>query len=353
MSLDLSQLKQITIDGTELIRFSIGQYNNVVPTSIDTDGSIFNGCGYINGYRLSSSGALKEQENTITTGFIPYIQNSIITIYGASVLERTNTSSTYHYICFYDKNFTKLCHFQIAFGANGYSLNSSGTPSINTNNSIINVDTSGIIKTSIALAFNASTSNIAYCRINACSATSLAVSIGMENINTFSWNRKYKNLVPLSIDTDGSIFNGCGYINNYTIKDVSPATGFSLIQQNNTVTTGYIPATKIDTIKISGVSWIPSGNSYYSICFFDENFAYKAGFFHRGTQISDRNVSGVWEIGDFVQDNDSVHNNVTIDSNGIISYNIMVNSSHNFAYIRISAGGVGENMIVIKNEEII
>ena len=33
---------------------------NRVPFSVDTDGSVFNGTGYITGYRLSSNGSLKE-----------------------------------------------------------------------------------------------------------------------------------------------------------------------------------------------------------------------------------------------------------------------------------------------------
>lgn len=43
---------------------------NLVPTSTDTDGSVFNGTGYQDGKRFSSSGALKDQTGSTATGFI-------------------------------------------------------------------------------------------------------------------------------------------------------------------------------------------------------------------------------------------------------------------------------------------
>lgn len=52
-------------------------YTNLVPTSIDADGSIFNGVGYQNGKYLSSSDLrlLSDDANYVATGFIPYALN--------------------------------------------------------------------------------------------------------------------------------------------------------------------------------------------------------------------------------------------------------------------------------------
>ena len=48
------------------------KYTNQVPTSIDTDGSVFNGVGYVGRTRLSSSGATKKDADFVTTtGYIP------------------------------------------------------------------------------------------------------------------------------------------------------------------------------------------------------------------------------------------------------------------------------------------
>lgn len=54
------------------------KYTNIIPLSIDADGSVFNGTGYIDGYRLSSNyntnapHYASAQSGYFTTGFIPY-----------------------------------------------------------------------------------------------------------------------------------------------------------------------------------------------------------------------------------------------------------------------------------------
>ena len=45
-------------------------YTNVLPSAIDTDGSVYNGVGWKEGYRLTSSGALEEWSGSHITGFI-------------------------------------------------------------------------------------------------------------------------------------------------------------------------------------------------------------------------------------------------------------------------------------------
>lgn len=58
-------LWQVEAEGTEPLK------GNLVPLSIDTDGSIYNGTGYADGYRISSNGAIKTQTGTALTGFMP------------------------------------------------------------------------------------------------------------------------------------------------------------------------------------------------------------------------------------------------------------------------------------------
>ena len=45
---------------------------NLIPTSIDRDGSIYNGVGYKNGYKLNSSGAETARADRTVTGFIQF-----------------------------------------------------------------------------------------------------------------------------------------------------------------------------------------------------------------------------------------------------------------------------------------
>lgn len=349
MNLDFSQLKSLNIECIDLIKLSIAQCDNLVPTSIDTDGSIFNGCGYIDGYRLSSSGALKAQSDTITTGFIPYTQNCTITLIGPSFLK---SKSSYHYLMFYDKNFTKLGYLQLNFSAHGssYGVSTSGSPTINVSNSMMSVNQYGY--TTIKLSFSTDTSNVAYFRINANGqGSSMIVATSVTDIKTYNWRRAFINLVPLSIDTDGSIYDGCGYKTGYTLSHSG-----NIVSQENSIITGFIPATATDKIRMFGVNWmLPPSDAYYYICFYDENFIYLGSVNHQGSNISDRGISDVHENNvDIIQNNTSTIHNVKTDANGVTTFNIIFNSdAANVNYIRIAAGYTGQEMVVTKNEEII
>lgn len=83
---------------------------NLVPLSIDTDGSIFNTTGYKDGYRLSSSGSTSAQAGCTVTGFIPYSTSDILRIKGVTMTD-ADAAGTYRYnayICFYDSSFALL-----------------------------------------------------------------------------------------------------------------------------------------------------------------------------------------------------------------------------------------------------
>lgn len=77
---------------------------NQVPISTDTDGSIFNGTGYKDNARLSSSGGVSSsaQTGSVVTGFIPFSPGSIIRIKGAEYLGVGNNYGGHYYINFYD-----------------------------------------------------------------------------------------------------------------------------------------------------------------------------------------------------------------------------------------------------------
>ena len=77
---------------------------NLVETSIDTDGSIYNnGLGYLVGYRLGSSGTISSSSapDGVITGFIPY-NGEVIRAYGSTV---DNAGASGNYIHTYDANF--------------------------------------------------------------------------------------------------------------------------------------------------------------------------------------------------------------------------------------------------------
>lgn len=170
--------------------------------------------------------------------------------------------------------------------------------------------------------------------------------IKIEVGNTVLWEAiTYTNQVPISTDTDGSIFNGVGYIEN---RRLSSSGGLSSSAQNGSVTTGFIPWNgDTDVIRIKGVEWINATANYgghYYIMFYDAN--------KKSRGSNDYMWSG--EILDHIF-------TATRDENGIetIVFNTDYGTSNSFfqwvrdaSYIRITAYGKGADFIVTINEEI-
>ena len=84
----------------------VDTYTNRVPTSIDTDGSIFNGTGYMENYRLSSSGATKADDYDCVSGYIKVSPGDVIRIDNASDSSyEWYDTSTANYLCAYNSSF--------------------------------------------------------------------------------------------------------------------------------------------------------------------------------------------------------------------------------------------------------
>ena len=143
----------------------------------------------------------------------------------------------------------------------------------------------------------------------------------------------YTNWVPISIDTDGSIFNGCGYQD-----DVRLRSNGELKEKNNSVVTGFIPAKGGDTIRVAGVNWVANNHS--------SNYlnAYDASFGNIGARVSNGNVYGATIVESIVAEGEMAV--------------IKLAALDNIAYIRVSSCGDdtrqedGSKMIVAVNEDI-
>ena len=110
-----SSLKSLTVFEGKVIKITCngvvlwkGGYTNLVPTSTDTDGSIFNGVGYKENVRLSSSGGISSssQNGSVTTGFIPFPDGdkTVIRMKGVEWKNAFTNYNGHHYIMFYDAN---------------------------------------------------------------------------------------------------------------------------------------------------------------------------------------------------------------------------------------------------------
>lgn len=99
---------------------------NWVKYAEDTDGSLYNGCGYKENVRLSSSGGVSgtPQDGSVTTGFMPWQSKGIVRIKGATFIDIT---TGHYYINLYksDANKTLLYAFSAGelTGATGANYN--------------------------------------------------------------------------------------------------------------------------------------------------------------------------------------------------------------------------------------
>lgn len=126
---------EITATGTVL-----PTYTNLVATSTDSSGNLFNGTGYKNGYRLNSSGNESDNGPSTISGFIEYSVGDIIRTKG----DVQGNPQAYIYISIYNANKTHIKSFQMyqltnnskityLDGTYGWSVNTSDTGSTTAN----------------------------------------------------------------------------------------------------------------------------------------------------------------------------------------------------------------------------
>lgn len=112
--IDFGSMKKLTVGGVVLKQLLIGGiqvwksgYKNWVPVSTTADGvTVYNGTGYKEGYRLSSSGAEKTQTGAVLTGFIPAQKGDVIRMAGAAW--GTTVSGGYCYLQVYNAAFSPV-----------------------------------------------------------------------------------------------------------------------------------------------------------------------------------------------------------------------------------------------------
>lgn len=118
---------------------------NQIPISTDTDGSIFNGCGYRTKSRLTGEGEVGNQSGTSVTGFIPVSNGDVIRMQDMYIAAVSTCR-----LCFYDsdKTFIGFIH-----GGNSYDYNKYLSPVTDEDGNYIQftINTSlSVISTSVA-----------------------------------------------------------------------------------------------------------------------------------------------------------------------------------------------------------
>ncbi len=146
----------------------------------------------------------------------------------------------------------------------------------------------------------------------------------------------YTNQIPISTDTDGSVFNGTGYKSGYRLNSSGAVAEYTAYPM---VVSGFIPCKAGDIIRLQNITWqsgVDSQNNQRIACY-DANKTY----------LNQSNV-GVF----------SGLSNTIMDENGIVSQFSMVPDGESFnptnaAFIRISATYIGDDSILTVNEEIV
>lgn len=165
-----------------------GGYTNLLPLAIDTDGSIFNGSGYITGYRLNSSGAVKEITESYydaavcATGFIPCQAGDIIRLQGM-VIDPADTQAGSYNIHVYNSSFASV-------GFTNWAILS--------NNATVTTDENGYIS-SITLNSTLGSSEVAYMRLSAKNITADSIVTVNEEITSGGTNTVDASVIPFSM----------------------------------------------------------------------------------------------------------------------------------------------------------
>ena len=80
----------------------------------------------------------------------------------------------------------------------------------------------------------------------------------------------YTNQLPISFDTDGSVFNGVGYKSDYRLNSSG-----SVVAYTGRVTTGFIPCMRGDIIRCKNLKWANLNDNLYLCCYkADRSFIY-------------------------------------------------------------------------------
>ena len=156
-------------------------------------------------------------------------------------------------------------------------------------------------------------------------------SINEKNGGTLLWKAGYQNFVPTSIDTDGSVFNGCGYKNGYRVRSSG-----AVAEHWGAAATGYIAVRAGDVLRFAGGDW-SYASTQNCIHYSGEEFASLGSFTAQPAHYGICNSS----------------NSVVTESGGV--YTLTVPNNADIRYFRISlygSGTHGADLIVTVNEEI-
>jgi hypothetical protein len=120
----------------------VPKYTNMIPLSINADGSPFVGTngedGYKTGYRLNSSGTETAQSGMEVTGFMPCTKTDVLR-FANMTFQKSGDQKDSTYISVYDSNKSKLISTKLS------NISSSVTTEWDSNNNLVMLDMASLV----------------------------------------------------------------------------------------------------------------------------------------------------------------------------------------------------------------
>lgn len=157
-----------------------------------------------------------------------------------------------------------------------------------------------------------------------------AMSTGTpETLSYKKWDVAYTNQIPISTDTDGSVFNGVGYRTGYKLSGSGALESYTGIE-----VTGFIPCVNGDVVRLSGIAMSKNDSDAGSV---DRISFYDSSKAHIQTINVLQNSVGWWDA--------------SYDSDGNLTQFTNTKATGS-AYMRISAHEIDAGSVITVNEAI-
>jgi hypothetical protein len=311
-------------------------YTNQIPISTDTDGSIYNGVGYKENTRWSKSGGGDISETGVTvSGYIPVKTGDVIRIKNITMNKNDQASNA---------NVCNICYF--------WSL--SATDGASGDATVITSEFSGIFDANGNLTQFTIPESLhpVYIRLN-------TGYIGPDSILTINEpipdeELGYTNQIPLSINADGTLYNGGQGWKTGTRLNSSGAESTS--NATDVEVTGFIPVKNGDVVYLKNIIMNTTGTlaerTYmwlYDSSFTKLNGRYRL-FFQYGAATED-GLEPNKAAGLVTTDENGNITMLTIDDKVFRTGNDKADMN-NAAYLRISCEHIDDNSIITVNQPI-
>lgn len=154
----------------------------------------------------------------------------------------------------------------------------------------------------------------------------------------------FTNQVPISTDTDGSIFNGVGYKDNVRL---SSSGGISSSAQSGSVTTGFIPWKNTDVVRMKGATWASMSGYHFYFTIYNSNKEAYGGVGQGCIESGEESGNHFSAIYDEITGVTTFSINDPDGTTGAFRAN-----AKTAAFFRLTVYGKGEDLIITTNEEI-